>query len=128
MSTKPKILIIGAGIGGLMAAITLRAAGFVVEVYERAAGLREAGAGIGLSPNATRVLKQFGLLQYVLDRGTAVEAAVSYTCGGREISRLSTNRMEVPMVCLHRADLQQALLSAVPPECIHLGEQFLELT
>ena len=49
MTTKPKILIVGAGIGGLTAAIALRQAGFGVEVFERAAELKEIGAGIALS-------------------------------------------------------------------------------
>ena len=57
MTTKPKVLIIGAGIGGLTAAIALRQAGFQVEVFERAAELKEIGAGLGLSANATRVLR-----------------------------------------------------------------------
>ena len=126
MRTKPRILIIGAGIGGLTAAIALRQAGVHVEVFERAAELKEIGAGIGLSANAIRVLKHLGLMQRVVDRGTVIEAAVSYTCRGGVISRLPTNLSDVPTVCLHRADLQQVLLSALPADCIHLGEQFAD--
>jgi 2-polyprenyl-6-methoxyphenol hydroxylase-like FAD-dependent oxidoreductase len=63
VTTKPKVLIIGSGIGGLTAAIALRQAGFQVEVFERASELREIGAGIGLSPNAMRVLGPLGLTQ-----------------------------------------------------------------
>jgi 2-polyprenyl-6-methoxyphenol hydroxylase-like FAD-dependent oxidoreductase len=47
---KPKILIVGAGIGGLTAAIALHQANDNVEVFERAQELKEAGAGIGRSP------------------------------------------------------------------------------
>jgi 2-polyprenyl-6-methoxyphenol hydroxylase-like FAD-dependent oxidoreductase len=122
---KPKTLIIGAGIGGLTSAIALRRAKFDVEVFERAPDLKEVGAGIALSPNAMRVLKHLGLMQQVGERGTAIKAAVGYTWRGREISRLATNLMDVPSVCLHRADLQQALVSALPPNCVHLGEQFV---
>jgi salicylate hydroxylase/6-hydroxynicotinate 3-monooxygenase len=122
---KPEILIIGAGIGGLTSAIALRRAKFDVEVFERAPDLKEVGAGIALSPNAMRVLKHLGLMQQVGERGTAIKAAVGYTWRGREISRLATNLMDVPSVCLHRADLQQALVSALPPNCVHLGEQFV---
>ena len=57
MATKPKILIVGAGIGGLTAANALRQAGMGVEVFERAAELKEIGAGIALSANAMRVLQ-----------------------------------------------------------------------
>src|SRR5437762_6559621 len=105
MTTKPKILIVGAGIGGLTAAIALRQAGFGVEVFERAAELKEIGAGIALSPNAMRVLKHLDLMQSVIDRGTVIEAAVGYTSRGSKISRLPSNLTEVPSVCLHRADL-----------------------
>ena len=122
---KPKILIIGAGIGGLTSAIALRRAKFDVEVFERAPDLKEVGAGIALSPNAMRVLKHLGLMQQVGERGAAIKAAVGYTWRGRELSRLATNLMEVPSVCLHRADLQQVLVSALPPNCVHLGEQFV---
>ena len=125
MTTKPKILIVGAGIGGLTAAIALRQAGFGVEVFERAPELKEIGAGIALSANAVRVLKRLGLMQQVIDRGAVIEAAASYNSRGDTISRLPSNLTDVPSVCLHRADLQQALFSALPPDCVHLGDQFV---
>src|SRR2546423_12947294 len=106
---KSKILIIGAGIGGLTSAIALRRAKFDVEVFERAPELKEAGAGIALSPNAMRVLKHLGLMQQVGERGTAIKAAVGYTWRGREIPRLATNPMGVPSACRHRADPPQML-------------------
>src|SRR5882724_3689566 len=124
MAAKPKILIIGGGIGGLTAAIALRQAGFGVEVFERAAELKEIGAGIGLSANAIRVLKHLGLMQPVVDRGTVIEAVISYNSRGNAIGRMPTNLSDTPSVCLHRADLQQVLFSVLPPKCIHLGEQF----
>src|SRR5436190_23865810 len=85
------ILIIGAGIAGLTAAIALRQAGFGVEVFERAPELKEIGAGIGLSANAIRVLKHLGLMQQVIDRGAVIETAASYHSRGNMISRLPTN-------------------------------------
>src|SRR5467141_1346752 len=126
VTAKSKILIVGAGIGGLTAAIALRQAGFEVEVFERAAELKEIGAGIGLSANAIRVLKHLGLMQQVIDKGTIIEAAVTYTSRGDLIGRMPTNLTDVPGVCLHRADLQQVLLSALPSDCVHLGEQFVD--
>ena len=53
--------VIGGGIGGLTAALWLLRAGFDVHVYERAATLRDVGAGIQVSPNASRVLHRLGL-------------------------------------------------------------------
>ncbi len=125
MATKSKILIVGAGIGGLTAAIALRQAGIGVEVFERAGELKEIGAGIGLSANAVRLLKHLGLMQQVVSRGTVIGAAMGYTARGGTLSRLPTNLTDVPSVCLHRAELQQALLSALPPDCVHLGEEFV---
>ena len=57
--------IIGGGIGGVAAAVALGRVGIQATVYERARELREVGAGMMLSPNATRVLKDLGLLEQV---------------------------------------------------------------
>lgn len=56
-----RALIVGGGIGGLTAALTLARVGFEVEVFEQAATFSEVGAGIQLSPNAVRVLYHLGL-------------------------------------------------------------------
>ena len=58
---KPRILIAGAGIGGIVAALALLQRGFEVELYEQAAELRELGAGVQISPNGSRVLCELGL-------------------------------------------------------------------
>jgi 2-polyprenyl-6-methoxyphenol hydroxylase-like FAD-dependent oxidoreductase len=126
MTMKGKVIIIGAGIGGLTTAIALRQAGFAVDVFERAPELKEIGAGIGLSANAIRVLKHFGLMEQVVDKGSVIETAVSYTSRGKRIGRFPMNLTDVPGVCLHRADLQQVLLSALSADCVHLGEEFVE--
>ena len=56
-----RIVIIGAGVGGLTLALLLRRRGIAAEVLEQASELREVGAGIALASNATRVLRQLGL-------------------------------------------------------------------
>src|SRR5215813_13787795 len=61
------IAVIGAGIGGLTAAVALRQAGFDVNVYEQAPELTEVGGGINLGPNAARILYRLGLGE-ALDR------------------------------------------------------------
>ena len=124
---EPKILIIGAGIGGLTAAIALRQAGFAIEVLERASELREVGAGIALSPNAMRALNYLGVMQSVVDRGTVLEAVISYSSRGEIISSLSTKQTDMPNVSLHRAELQKVLSSALPPDCVHPGEELLRI-
>src|SRR5258708_32861143 len=55
------IAIVGGGIGGLTAALSLLQAGVDVHVYERATTISELGAGIAVSPNATRILYRLGL-------------------------------------------------------------------
>ena len=67
--------IIGAGIGGLTAAHCLRAKGWKTEVFERTEAFGEVGAGLQLSPNATRILKRLGLLDAVADQAFEPEAA-----------------------------------------------------
>ena len=61
-----KVVIAGGGIGGFSAAIALCKAGFEVEVVERAAALQEVGAGLQLSPNATKGLAALGVRQGVM--------------------------------------------------------------
>jgi 2-polyprenyl-6-methoxyphenol hydroxylase-like FAD-dependent oxidoreductase len=124
MAEGRRFNIIGGGIGGLTAAIALRQSGFHAEVFERAEQLKEVGAGIGLSPNAIRVLKRLDLMEQVIRCGTIINAAVSYTNDGRMISSMPTNLSDVPTVCVHRADLQQILFSALPEDSVHLGEDF----
>jgi salicylate hydroxylase len=71
---KTSIAIIGAGIGGLGASLSLLQAGFDVHVYEQANALREVGAGIQVSPNASRVLHGLGLADELAKLGVRPEA------------------------------------------------------
>jgi len=118
---------VGAGIGGLTTAIALRQVGFGVQVFERAKELKEIGAGIGLSPNATRVLSRLGVMQRVIERGRVIKEAVSYSWRGQLLGRVPFSQTDAPSVCLHRAELQEALVSALLPDCIHLGEEFVSV-
>jgi salicylate hydroxylase len=61
--------IAGGGIGGLSAALSLLDAGFDVHVYEQATALGEVGAGIQISPNASRILHRFGLAEELARTG-----------------------------------------------------------
>lgn len=114
MARARTILVAGAGIGGLGAAIALGRAGFRPLVLERAPKLEEIGAGIQLTPNATRALERLGALDAVRER--AVEAAalvVSCAETGGELARAplasAVKRYGSPWLLTLRADLQRAL-------------------
>lgn len=111
-------IIVGAGIGGLTAALGLARAGFAVRVIEQAPTLAEAGAGVQLAPNATRVLRWLGVLPAVRFAAFAPEAIElrDVAGGGVTLSKALGNAAETcygaPYLSVHRADLQRALLDA----------------
>ncbi len=125
----PHILIAGAGIGGLTAALALARVGASVAILERAPALEAAGASVQLSPNAGRILARLGVLaglerQAFAPEGIRVRAARS----GRQLSFMpligARERWGAPYLVVHRADLQAALLAAVAGEAavrLHLG-------
>jgi len=134
MTVKPlSIAVIGAGIGGLTAALALRRAGFEVAVYEQAPELTEVGGGINMAPNATRVLRSFGLTAG-LDR-EGVRPATTHQRrwqDGRTLQRAPLNPLceelyGAPHMTLHRADLLAVIASAFPAEHIHLGHRLVAL-
>jgi salicylate hydroxylase len=126
----PKIAILGGGIGGLAAAAFLREKGFDSDVYEQAAALTEVGAGLVIAPNAARLLRRLGVLDRFIKRAVRMET-------GWEFRRwengqvLSAENLQEGCVRLygehtyaaHRADLLDALRSAVPEHSIHLGKR-----
>jgi salicylate hydroxylase len=126
------IAVIGAGIGGLSAAVALRQAGFTVDVYEQAPELTEVGGGINMGPNAIRVL--FGLgLQPGLDRDGVRPLGTHQRRwqDGSTLQRATLNPLceqlyGAPHMTLHRRDLLAVIAEAFPPEHIHLGHRLAE--
>ncbi len=106
-----KIVVAGGGIGGLSAAIALSKVGFEVEVIERAPALTEVGAGIQLSPNATKGLAALGVLEAavaVSSQPERLEMRIGRT--GEKvfsipIAKEARNRYGAPYLHIHRADL-----------------------
>ena len=111
------VVLVGAGIGGLTAALSLPAAR--VTIVEQASVLEAVGAGIQLSPNATRLLTSLGLGEELAAIGCEPEAAeVRESAGGRLLLRqplgaAARRRWGAPYLHVHRADLQRLLLEAV---------------
>jgi salicylate hydroxylase len=127
------IIVAGAGIGGLTASLALARQGFRIVVLEKAERLEEAGAGLQLSPNASRVLIELGLQPRLAPRAIAPDSIsiISARSGG-EIARLplgddATSKAGAPYWVVHRADLQAALQAEVndhPDIELRLGCQF----
>lgn len=120
MADQPQpVLIAGAGIAGLSAALAFAGRGFAVRIFERAEKLEEVGAGLQLAPNATRILQRLGVLDELLESAVEPEAIVLRRADSlREIGRVplgaaARRRWGAPYLVSHRADLQRALLNAV---------------
>lgn len=127
------VAIIGGGIGGLAAALSLLRAGVDVHVYERARTISEVGAGIAMSPNATRILHRLGLADALEAMGVK-SLAWHYRRwdDGRTLIRTPlAGAVEAafgfPLYHMHRADLVNVLARALPPERLHIGHNFKAL-
>jgi salicylate hydroxylase len=122
-----RILILGAGIGGLTAAFALRQAGFDAHVYEQARALREVGAGVAISPNAVKVLHGLGLTAALRTVGVVSDSMDSRDwqtgalLGRVPLAEAAVERWGAPFYHLHRADLHDALRAALGDQHITLG-------
>ena len=127
---KPSFAIIGAGMGGLTVAATLRRAGFDAQVYEQAARFERVGAGIQMMPNSMQVLRQIGVEEKL--RAAAFEPYSHLnreSDTGRVIRELPMpeSLFGAPYLCMHRAVLHDALASVVPAGVIHLNRKLAGL-
>lgn len=130
-----RVAIIGAGIGGLTAAASLRANGAVVDVYEQAAALTEIGAGLSLFANGQRVLNELGVLdglatvaaepqRVVIRHGDSGAEIVKYPLGQDGWYRHQTG---YPYLGVHRAELLERLAAAAGADQIHLEHRLVGL-
>ena len=119
--SKFDIGIIGGGIGGVAAAVALHRAGIQATVYERASELREVGAGMMLWPNATRVLKELGLLERIAALSGPNRHFLVRSSAGTILMDIGLGHFDVPALCTRRSDLLDALISALPAERVRLG-------
>jgi len=126
------VVIAGAGLGGLTAALALLQQGFEVTVLEQAPALGEVGAGVQLSANATRVLDLLGLGDAVSQYGVEPTGKVirhwstGRTWAVADLATSSRDKYGHPFAFFHRADLHAALVRAVQalvPDGIRLNSR-----
>jgi salicylate hydroxylase len=124
------VIIAGAGIGGLTAALAIARHGYRIVLLEQAARLEATGAGIQLSPNASRILIMLGLRDRLAPHlAIPEEVTVANARSGRVLARLPLGgsaeaRYGAPYWVIHRGDLQAALCEAVaanPDITVRLG-------
>jgi 2-polyprenyl-6-methoxyphenol hydroxylase-like FAD-dependent oxidoreductase len=117
--------VIGAGIGGLAAAIGLARGGWEVTVYEADPEHRPLGAGLSFWPNGVRALRWLGLDELLaegVDQEGGVRRADGKLLAGFKAGAID-DRFGEPIVGLHRADLHEALLAACGPQRVRLGRR-----
>lgn len=130
-----KTVIVGAGIGGLVTALSLHAAGLrEIEIYERVTELRPLGVGINLLPHAVRELTELGLGDEVTESGVATSALSYFNRFGQAIwsePRGIAAGYRWPQVSVHRGELQMLLLRAViarlGADTVHLGHRLVSV-
>jgi salicylate hydroxylase len=137
MNANNRVAIIGAGIGGLTAALALIRQGIGVDVYEQAPELKELGAGVQISSNGTRVLDALGLGAEAERLGVVVAGkeirlwSTGQTWKLFDLGAVSVERYGFPYMMFHRGDLHTVLLDAIRrerPDAIHLDRKCTGLT
>src|SRR6185437_9530707 len=127
---KLSVAVVGAGMGGLAVAATMRRAGIDVAVYEQAVRFARIGAGIQMMPNSMKVLRGIGIEERLRKRSFAPFSHLNRDAYTGEITRelpMPESLYNAPYLCMHRADLHDGLASAVPAEILHLGKKLVGL-
>jgi salicylate hydroxylase len=133
MGQIQKVAVVGAGLGGLTAAIALRQRGFDVTVYEQAEALGEIGAGIQLSPNAMRVLIALGLdrafeaIAFEPNRHVVRNWKSGGIVSATQMRGVFRPQYGAGYFGAHRADFHSVLQQAVPAECIRLNARVTDV-
>jgi salicylate hydroxylase len=129
MSRKPRVALIGAGIGGLTAAIALRQRGIEVALYEQATELIELGAGLQVGPNAVKVYRALGLEAEL--RAIAGEPINSLTLNWTDSMPLARGKMRggfasqfgAPYYTVHRGEMLRVVAAPVPDSSLSFGKR-----
>ena len=123
MSEQLQIAIVGGGIGGLTAALALRARGLNVTVFEQAGALREIGAGVSIQPNAALLLQRIGLTDGIRKIGSAITGLLLRTSLGELINTSARTSTGVQGYNVHRAEFLKLLIDAQPEGTLHFDHR-----
>jgi 2-polyprenyl-6-methoxyphenol hydroxylase-like FAD-dependent oxidoreductase len=124
------LAIIGGGMGGLAVAAIVRRLGMDARIYEQAPRFARVGAGIQMMPNAMKVLREIGIEQRLRRTSFAPTSHLNRVWDSGEVTRelpMPESLHAAPYLCMHRADLHAALLSALPAEVVHLDKKLVGL-
>jgi salicylate hydroxylase len=124
MSEQLQIAIVGGGIGGLTAALALRARGLNVTVFEQAGALREIGAGVSIHPNAALLLQRIGLTDGIKKIGSVIAGLFLRTSLGELINKSALTSTGVQGYNVHRAEFLKLLIDAQPAGTLHFSHRF----
>jgi 2-polyprenyl-6-methoxyphenol hydroxylase-like FAD-dependent oxidoreductase len=116
-------LVVGAGIGGLAAALALRRAGWTVRVLEKAASPRELGFALSLAPNAVAALRELGVADAVIRGGYAARRVEFRAGGGRVLRRVDASHVAMESVVAMRPVVHGALVAAVGGDALTLSRE-----
>ena len=127
-----KISIIGAGIGGLTTAITLKQKGFEVEIFEASKDFRKAGSGINLAINAMQVFKRLGIYEEITSSASYTKSLLITDEKLNIITKVNLENAEIAFksktYAIHRATLHTILLNRLKGVKIHLNKKLKSLS
>ena len=124
------VAVIGAGMGGLAAAAALRKFGIEARVYEQAPNFARVGAGIQMMPNSMKVLRGIGAEPPLRNIAFEPYSHLNRVWDTGEVSNelpMPESLFGAPYLCMHRADLHDALASVVPRDVVFLNKKLIAL-
>jgi 6-hydroxynicotinate 3-monooxygenase len=133
IARRPRIAVIGAGLGGAACAALFQKSGYQVDIYEQAEEFVRLGAGIHLGPNCVRVLNHIGLRERILDIAVRPVAWNSLMWDTNEylfslpLREVAEEKYGAAYVTMHRGDMHALLIDAVSPGTIHFGKKLIDL-
>jgi salicylate hydroxylase len=129
-----RAIVVGSGIGGLATALSLRGQGIDVRVVEKATKLSEIGAGLQISANGMRVLREIAIAEQVCDVGVAAQSVRYHDLVSGELlwqtplGAPAAQRYGEPFIQIHRADLLNLLAGAFGTDDLLLGIAVTDIT